>query len=321
MLKASPPGKHGAVSGYIARRTVWWRAIPGNVRGGIWMMIAAAFFSMMVALIKAAGETLHVTEILFFRQVFMMVLVFPVIASRFPQVFKTKRPGLQAIRILSAATAMLLGFTAVLHLPLADAITIGFAKTFFITIFAILFLSEVVGIRRWAAMAIGFIGVLVVAGPAGGESINLYGLMAIGSAAAAGLVMIIIRILTRTDKPVTILTYQAIGIGLLMIPPTIWFWKMPNTEEWILLIAIGVFSLLGQMSNIYAFRAGEASAIAPLDYLRLFFGTFIGLAMFNEWPEPKVFIGAAVIIGAALYTMQRELKVARELQGGGKLKN
>lgn len=314
MPKASPPGKREAVAGYIARRTAVWNAIPGNVRGGIWMLIAAALFAAMVAMIKAAGETLHVTEILFFRQIFMIMLVLPVIARGFPEVLTTKRLDLQLIRIVSALTAMLLSFTAVMHLPLADVITIGFAKTFFITIFAIVILSETVGIRRWSAMAVGFVGVLVVAGPEGGESLNIYGLMAIGGAAAAGLVMVIIRKLTRTDKPVTILTYQAIGIGLLTLPPTIWFWKTPTLDELLLLIAIGAVSLVGQMSNIYAFRAGEASAIAPLDYLRLFYATIFGLIWFDEWPEPKVFIGAAIIIGAAFYTMRRELQVARQKQ-------
>lgn len=314
MPKASPPGKREAVARYIARRTALWNAVPDNVRGGIWMLVAAALFAAMVAMIKAAGQTLHVTEILFFRQIFMIMLVLPVIARGFPEVLTTKRLDLQLIRIVSALTAMLLSFTAVMHLPLADVITIGFAKTFFITIFAIIILSETVGIRRWSAMAVGFVGVLVVAGPEGGESLNIYGLMAVGGAAAAGLVMVIIRKLTRTDKPVTILTYQAIGIGLLTLPPTIWFWKAPTLEELFLLVAIGAVSLVGQMCNIYAFRAGEASAIAPLDYLRLFYVTIFGLIWFDEWPEPKVFIGAAIIIGAALYTMRRELQVARQKQ-------
>lgn len=304
----------GAVARRIARRTAWWNAIPGNVRGSIWMLIAAGLFAAMVAMIKAAGETLHVTEILFFRQIFMIMLVLPVIARGFPEVLTTARLDLQLVRIISALTAMLLSFTAVFHLPLADVVTIGFAKTFFITIFAIVILSETVGIRRWSAMAVGFVGVLIVAGPEGGESLNIYGLMAIAGAAAAALVMVIIRKLTRTDKPVTILTYQAVGIGLLTLPPTIWFWKTPTLEELFLLVAIGAVSLVGQMSNIYAFRAGEASAIAPLDYLRLLYATIFGLIWFDEWPEPKVFIGAAIIIGAALYTMRRELQVAREKQ-------
>ena len=81
--------------------------------------------------------------------------------------------------------------------------------------------------------------------------------------------MIIIRILARLDQPVTILTYQAVGVGVLMIPPTIWFWQMPTAFEWGLLVAIGIISAVAQYLNILAFKAGEASALAPLEYSRL----------------------------------------------------
>ena len=289
-----------------------WARIPANVRGGLWIVAAASLFTAMAALIKFAGKTFHVTEILLFRQFFMLLVALPMVIRNYPDSLRTKRHDLQILRIVAAVLAMLLSFTAFIHLPLAEAITLAFSRTFFITIFAILILHEIVGLRRWSAMIIGFLGVLVVAQPGLGGGMNAYGLMAIGGAACAALVMIIIRLLTRTDKPITILSYQAIGIGLLMIPPALWFWKTPTLPQLALLAAIGVLSAIAQLCNIYGFRAAEVSAIAPLDYTRLIWAIAFGVILFGEWPGTHVYAGAMIIVCAGVFTMYREHQLGRQ---------
>jgi len=291
---------------------VKWRRLPGNLRGGLWVLIATLFLSVMVVLIKIAGQRLHVAEILFFRQFTMLLLAAPVILRYFPSSLISARPDLQALRISLAFFAMLLGFTSIVHLPLAEATTLGFAKTFFVGILAIIFLGEVVGVRRWGAMVMGFIGVLVIAWPESGAPFNIYTLMAVGSALAVACVMTIMRTIAQVDKPVTILSYQAIGVGVLMIPPTIWFWRTPSLADLLLVAIIGGLSSIGQLCNIQAFKAGEASAIAPLDYARVIYAVIFGFIFFDEWPEPRVFIGAAIIVCAAVYTLHRE-----RVRGGG----
>lgn len=260
----------------------------------------------MVVLIKITGQSLHVTEILFFRQLTMLLLAAPVILRYFPASLISALPWLQTLRISVAFLAMLLGFSAIIHLPLAEATTLNFAKTFFVGILAIIFLGEVVGVRRWAAICMGFVGVVIIAWPQEGTALNIYTLMAVGSAAAVAVVMTLMRTIAQVDKPVTILSYQAIGVGILMIPPTIWFWKTPTLTDLMLVGAIGVVSSIGQLCNIQAFKAGEASAIAPLDYVRLIYALILGFVVFDEWPEPRVFAGAAIIVGAAVYTLHRE---------------
>jgi drug/metabolite transporter (DMT)-like permease len=289
-----------------AEFVVKWRRLPGNLRGGLWILLGSLFFAVMVVLIKTAGQTMHVTEILFFRQLTMLLLAAPVIVRYFPTSLISARPGLQLLRISIAFLAMLLGFSSIIHLPLAEATTLNFAKTFFVGILAIIFLGEVVGIRRWGAMMLGFTGVLVIAWPAEGTTFNIYSLMAIGSAAAVACVMTLMRTIAQVDKPVTILSYQAIGVGILMIPPTIWFWTTPSLMDLVLVALIGAVSSVGQLCNIQAFKAGEASAIAPLDYVRLIYALIFGFLIFDEWPEPRVFIGAAIIVCAAIYTLHRE---------------
>jgi len=285
--------------------------LPDNLRGGIWYLAGAAILTVMMALIKLAGQRLHVTEILFFRQLTMVAISLPVILRDFPGSLHSKRPDLQLLRVGVAFGAMTLGFTAVIHLPLAEVTTLGFTKTFFMTILGIFVLGEVVRTRRWAAMAAGFGGVLLILWPSGEGGFNIYGLASITSACLVALVMVLIRKLTHVDRPVTILSYQAIGVGLLMLAPMLWFWKTPTLEEAGLLVLIGAVSAAGQFINILALRAGEASALAPLDFTRLVFAGLLGLLVFGEWPADRVFLGAAVIVGAALYTLHRERRVGR----------
>lgn len=286
-----------------------WAALPGNVRGGILFITAAAIFSVMIALIKMAGQRLHVTEILFFRQAVMMLIALPAILSGWPASMRSARPKLQVIRIGLAFTAMTLGFAAVIELPLAEATVISFSRTFFTTLLAIFILGEIVRIPRWTGLVAGFAGVLIVIWPDQTHTLNHWHLMALGSATCVAFVSIIIRILAQIDQPVTILTYQALGVGLLMLGPTIWFWVTPTATEWAILIAIGALSAVAQYLNILAFRSGEASALAPLEYSRLLFTTILGLWLFAEWPEARVWIGATLIIGAALWVLHRERKV------------
>ncbi len=279
--------------------------LPDNLKGIATIMVAAIGFSLMVALIKLAGERLHVTQILFLRQIVMVAIVLPGIVAHFPGSLKTTRPDLQAARILFALTAMLFGFYAVINMPLADVTAIGFAKSFFVTIAAIWFLKEKVGPRRWLAVFIGFGGVILMVQP-GTEGFNPIAIYALIGSACAGIVMVIIRKLAQTDTPKTILTYQAFAIGLFMVIPAWYYWQSPTINEWLLLLAIGVVSYGAQMLNVYAYKWGEASLLASIDYIRLLYSTFFGYLLFSELPGPYTWIGSAVIIGASIYTIQRE---------------
>lgn len=287
----------------------WWHALPANIRGGLLFIAGSFLFSIMIALIKIAGERLHVTEILFFRQLTMTLIAAPVIIAGWPGSMHSARPKLQLLRVGMAFMAMTMGFLAFIKLPMAEATVIAFSKTFFTTILAIVLLGEVVRAPRWIALSAGFVGVGIIIWPAEQFGLNIWHMMSIASAVCVSFVMIIIRILARLDRPVTILTYQAAGVGVLMIPPTIWFWQMPSLFEWGLLLAIGIISAAAQYLNILAFKLGEASALAPLEYTRLLFATLLGLWLFAEWPENQVWFGAVIIIIAALYMMHRERRV------------
>lgn len=286
-----------------------------NVKGALILMLAAFGFSLMVALIKLVGERLPVTQILFVRQLGMTIMLAPVLFKTFPESLKTTQLPLQMARVFLALMAMLFGFTAVVNMPLADATAIAFAKSFFVTIFAVLILKETVGLYRWSAVVVGFLGVLVMLRP-GGAGFSSYGLMAVGAAGCAGMVMVIIRLLSRTDSASTILAFQAIGVGLIMAIPAFMQWVTPSLTEWGLLAAIAFVSYFAQKANIYAFSYGEASMLASLDYVRLIYATVIGWFLFAELPSVSTWIGAAIIVMASIFTVHRESRRKQQLASG-----
>ena len=274
------------------------------------MLMGAFMFSVMVTIIKVIGSRISIFEILFFRQLAMTIIVALVIIRGLANSLKTQMPALQALRVVAATSAMIMGFSAFIHLPLSTATAIGFSKTMFITILAIIFLKETVGIRRWSAVVVGFVGVIIMIAPDDGwttfANFDIWSLAALLSAACAGLVMVIIRKLSQVDQAITILSFQAIFVGLLMIVPTIYFWVTPTLEEWLWMGLLGLVSVIAQTANIRAYKAGEATAISTIDYTRLVYASILGFLIFAEIPDLNTMIGAGIIIAASLYTLHRE---------------
>lgn len=284
-----------------------FKSLPNNLKGAVVLMLAAALFTASVLIIKILGQSIHVTQILLCRQAVMTAMVVPAILKGFPGILATQTPTLQLLRIFLAVGAMVFGFTAFIELPLAEATAIGFAKSFFVSIFAIIVLKETVGPRRWAAVIAGFLGVIIMLQP-GTDSFSIYSIYALAGAACAGLVMVIIRLMSRTEDPKTILAWQAIGVGLIMLIPGIWYWVEPTPMEWVLIGILGVLSYGAQMANIVAYKYGEASLMASLDYVRLIYAAVLGYIFFDALPSGATWIGAAIIVASAIYTVWREAK-------------
>ena len=284
--------------------------LPDNLKGIVFLMLASFVFALMALLIKLLGQHLHITQILLVRQIGMVIMVAPAMLRNFPAALHSERPGLQLMRIGCALVAMLCGFTAIIHMPLAEATAIFFAKSFFVTIFAVFFLAEVVGVYRWGAVLVGFVGVMIMLQP-GTDNFSIYGILSLVGAAGAAGVMILLRLLSRSDSAVTIMTYGSIGVGLVMLLPGIYFWQSPTASEWLLLAAVGVVSYFGQKCNIFAYKHGEASLLASLDYVRLLWATLFGFLVFGQFPGLSTWFGSAIVIAAAIFTIYREARRKR----------
>ena len=302
--QSADSGTSPALAAPLVRFRTWWDGLSGNVRGSIWLFAAGLVFAVMGALIKFVGQRLPVVEILFLRQAFVIVVVSPAIIKGFPAVFRTERLGLHMLRVGLSSIAMTTGFTALVHLPLAEATAISFSRTLFTTMLAVVILHEIVGWRRWTATAVGFLGVVIVAHPSP-SGLNEYALLALLSAFFVAMIMICLRMLARTERPATIIAYQSVCLTVILAGPAWYFWVWPTWEDLALTAVIGGVMSLAQFVNIKAYSNGEAAAIAPVEYVRLLASAGLGFMMFSEVPTIYTVIGAVFIIGSTFYTVRR----------------
>ena len=224
--------------------------------------------------------------------------------------FYTAQPRVQILR--AALTIPMLGccFTGLALMPLAEAITIAFAAPLFITILSRPILGEKIGRRRWSAVAIGFVGILVALRPGfGGLSIGP--ILVIISALAYALSMVLLRRFAGQEPTRNILFYSAIGAfvvgGINAIP----VWVAPSAVDWGLLLLVGVWGVFGSYAVIRAYRLGEASMLAPLEYTALIWSIIFDVWLFGLTPVPAVLLGAVIVIASNVYIAHREHKLAR----------
>ena len=291
---------------YIKVIIASWQGLSGNARGSLWLLTGGLFATVMITGIKFAGQRLPVLEILFMRQLFLFIMLTPILAREFPGAFRTKRLKLHFTRCAVSIVAMVTGFTAIVHLPLAEATAISFSRALFATVLAVLILKELVGIRRWGATLVGFLGVLIIVQPSS-DGINAYALLAIVSAALVSCNLIMTKKLTTTEKPKTIMAYHAGLLKIAYAGPCWWLWVEPTWPEVGLIIGLAGLMSAVQYCIIRGYRDAEASAAQPLEYVRLLYAAAIGFLVFAEIPTTWTWVGAALIIASSLYTMKRNV--------------
>ncbi|SNY94314.1 Permease of the drug/metabolite transporter (DMT) superfamily [Cohaesibacter sp. ES.047] len=301
----------------IANKVETFLALPKHLQGILVAILAMVGFSTMGAMFKHLGQDLHPAQIIALRQPMMVLIFIPALIKTKPEDRKINRFDLFMVRAVLMFFSMLANITAIIHLPLATSTTLSFTRTFFITVFAIFILKEVVGPRRLGALLVGFLGVLVVArpvelltvGPAGFDFNIVLSLVA---AACLALNQIIVRIQSRNNRPTVIVVGQAVLVGLAMIPLAYMHWKDPTAEQWVLIALVAVVASISQWLMVTSFKLTPATVLAPFDYLRLIFATALGWYIFGEWPDHYTWIGAAIIFASTFYIMRREAKLKKK---------
>ena len=292
-----------------------WFSLHPNVRGALWITLGAVFFSFAAMLVKYLGASLHTAEITFFRCLFGLIALLPfVIRQGVRNVMTTERLPLLLLRSAFGVTAMACGFYAITHLTLADATAIGFTKPLFMVMLAAFFLGETVRWRRTVATLIGFLGVIVMVRPGDGgfDSALLVGLF---GAACVAIAMTLVKRLTATESPMTLLVYASIVSTVLTLGPALYFWTAPTWLELACLALLGGLASLAQSFVIRGYRVGDATVVTPFDYTRLLFATIIGFFVFAEVPDIWTFAGAGIIVGSTLYIARREAKLGKPAKG------
>jgi drug/metabolite transporter (DMT)-like permease len=269
------------------------------------MNLAMFLLAGMDGITKTLATDYAVPQILSVR--FLIFCLFALAIARpksLRTAFRSRHPILQIARSLIIVVEVGVFIVAFRHLPLADAHAISGIAPLLVTALAVPFLGEKVGMRRWAAISIGFLGLLIIVRP----GIGVFNPAALIPLAGAGL-WAIYQILMRKvseDSAATSLLYMAVTGAVVMTALAPFFWRPPDTTGWLLLFSLGVVGSLGHFILIKAFQAAPASTLQPFHYVVLIWATIIGYLVFGDLPDAWTVLGAAVIAGSGLYAFYRE---------------
>lgn len=282
-----------------------------EIRRAVWLALASTLmFGIMAVMIRLASAQLHTFEIAFFRSSFGFIFALPLLIKHGPSLLHTQRLSLYVWRCAVGVGSMLCGFWAIVHLPLAEAVSITYSSPLFVTIGAVLLLGEVVRVRRWSAVVIGFIGVLLIVRP-GGASFNVHMLAAVAAAAMSGYVAIAIKFLTRTDKADTIVFYTTLIWVPMTLLPALWVWEWPQGIVWLWVVLVGFLGTAGHLLWTRALKLADASMLIPITFAQVLVVGLFGWLLFGETIDRWTLLGAAIILGSNYYIALREAALAR----------
>ena len=287
-----------------------WRAQTPVMRGVTMMCVSTVAFAVMHLAVRIASEELHPFQIAFFRNLFGLGFLIPVIIGSGWRQMQTKRIGLHAIRAVINIAAMLMFFTALSISPLAKVTALAFTAPIFAAVLSVLVLGEVFRLRRWAAIAVSFVGMLVIIRP-GYVEMDLGALLVIGSAMLWAVVMTIVKFLSRTESSVAIVAWMGIFLSVFSLPPALYVWQAPTVWAWTWLVFIGFAGSIAQVTLSQALKETDQTAVMPFDFLRLIWAALLAFWFLGEIPDEWTFVGAAVIFSASLYIAQRERAAAK----------
>jgi len=281
---------------------------------GILMMIAAvALLTVMNVLVKLIGPDYHPTQVSFIRNVVAALVLLPLLLrSGGPAILKTRRPGTHFIRGLLGVAGNILYFFAFQHLAVGDVIVISQAVPLFVTVMAIVFLGETVGLRRWLAVTAGFIGVLIAVNPTGTvEAATLLAVVATGLWAST---ILLVRSLAATESPYTIAFYFMVLGALITGAVQPWYWQTPPLELLWLFIGVGVAGAGGQILMGNALKLAEASIVSPFNYTAIVWAIAFDAVLWGVLPTWTTLVGAAIITAAGIYIFRREAVLRKKPQ-------
>ena len=281
-----------------------------SVLAVLFMVLSGIFATSMHCLIRFATEDHHPFEVAFFRTIFVLLIFLPFVVKNGFKSLKPNNIKLQSYRAIIGSVAMLCMFYGLSITELAKATALMFTVPIFATILAIIFLKEVVGIRRWSAMFVGFFGALVVLRPdielGFGPLLILCGSLMWSSS------VLMAKKLTQTDSTLSITFWQAAGLipATFILATQVWQW--PSFNQLLMFLLIAIAGTLTHWFLNEALKRAEISALLPLDYLRLIWSVSLGLIFFNEIPPAGLWLGAALILGASTYIGVRQAKKKKD---------
>jgi drug/metabolite transporter (DMT)-like permease len=284
---------------------------PNRLLGFGYAALSSACLTVLWTIIRHLADRLHPLEITFFSSLFALIVFTPWLIRMGPRSFHTRRLWTHVIRGTFNSGGILLWFTALTLMPLAQAAALNLMMPLMVTVGAMIFLGETVRLRRWLALASGALGALVVIRP-GFAEVNIGVWLILISAIFASGQRLIAKSLVRTDPSTTCVAYLLVVMTPITLVPALFVWQWPTPEEYLWLAAIGALLTAGHFTLVASLRLADISALEPVGFTRLVWSAILGFVFFAEVPGLWTWIGGAMIVGATTYLARREaqLKVA-----------
>jgi drug/metabolite transporter (DMT)-like permease len=281
-----------------------------TTQAALWVAFGGICATVMNVFIRRAAVELHPFEVTFFRCFFGLLVLVPWLMRVGIGSLRTRNVGFYTLRAGISLISMLTWFYGITLVPLATATALNFTGPLFATAGAALILGEIVRMRRWAAVIIGFLGVLVIIRPGVG-TLDPHLLIILVSAATAGMGVVTVKFLSRSESATSIVTYMVLYSAPLSLIPALFVWRWPSLSALGWLLGLGTLGTIAHFAMVRAYSTTDASACAPFEFLRMPFAAVIAYAVFAEVTDILTWIGAAVIAGSSIYVAHREAKLAR----------
>ncbi len=275
------------------------------------MVGSTVWFAVMMAMIRDLSGAIHPFEITFFRFLFGLAFLSPVFIRHGLEPLRSRRPGLQILRSILNVGMTLTLFLGLSLTPLAKVSALGFSAPLFASLLAIVILREPLRLRRVAALAFGFSGALVILRP-GVVAIDPGAMLVLFSTVLLALMMISVKVLSRTDSSLTTVLYSAIVVTPIAFVAALFVWRAPTLDELALLAVIGVLGTLGQYCMAQAFKEADVTAVLPINFLSLIWASIIGYLAFAEVPDIWTWAGGIMIFTGATTIALRESRIKKQ---------
>lgn len=283
-------------------------AASGNLRGALLLAVAAVFFTAEATLVRLSAPVANEAQAVFFRSAAQLLLSMLIVwRSGGIGRLRTRRPGLHVLRGMTSLVSWGFYYASFRMLDLALATTLTFSTSLFVVAAAAPLLGERVGRVRWTATLAGFAGIAVAAGPSLGAS-PLGVAVGLTAAACGAVIVLLNRVISRTETTTTIMAWIGFVTTLGSAPFAWALWQPLASGDIALLAGTGLLGAAGMWLTIEAYRVGEASALAPVPYLRFLVAALAGMLFFGETPGPPLLLGALLVVGASLLAVRHEMR-------------
>ncbi len=279
------------------------------------MVLASTGFATNNALVRHLTSTgLSPVEIAFFINAFGVLALTPLFLHHGPTVLYTRHFGIHVLRAVCFLVAMVLMYTALATTPLALVAALGFTVPIITTILAVVFFHEVVWLRRWVAILIGFSGTFVILRP-GLEIVESGSLLVLLAACFFSIMAMLAKLLAGTESSLTITAYTRLLPTPMAFVAALFFWQWPSWSQLGFLVLAGIVGTAAILAFVQAIKIGETNVVMPMDFSKLVWASLIGFVIFAEVPTVYTWIGGVMIFGSTIYIAYREGEGARIAQG------